>query len=59
VRRFYCAKEGCNKSFTTSGHVTRHIRTCHLALRPFHCKYPGCKSRFGRQDNLRQHYKVH
>jgi len=42
-----------------SGHVTRHIRTCHLALRPFHCKYPGCKSKFGRQDNLRQHYKVH
>ncbi|ORX51804.1 hypothetical protein BCR36DRAFT_325319 [Piromyces finnis] len=59
IRRYFCSKEGCRKSFTTSGHVIRHIHSCHLALRPFICKYPGCRSRFGRQDNLRQHYKVH
>lgn len=41
-----------------SGHLARHNRI-HTGEKNFHCLYPGCPSRFSRQDNMMQHYRTH
>lgn len=41
-----------------SGHLARHHRI-HTGEKNFPCLYPGCPSRFSRQDNMMQHYRTH
>ncbi|RKP02218.1 hypothetical protein CXG81DRAFT_6529, partial [Caulochytrium protostelioides] len=55
---FLCGWTNCGKTFSTSGHLARHTRI-HLNLKPFKCEMAGCSARFGRLDNMRQHYKTH
>ncbi|KAL5353170.1 transcriptional repressor [Pseudogymnoascus australis] len=49
---------GCDKTFTTSGHASRHskIHTCHKGLQ---CAFPGCPKKFTRTDNMKQHLETH
>ncbi|KNC98246.1 uncharacterized protein SPPG_06645 [Spizellomyces punctatus DAOM BR117] len=58
IRKYVCSFENCGKSFTTSGHLTRHMRS-HASVKPFACAVPGCTSRFTRQDNMMAHYRQH
>ncbi|ORX75030.1 hypothetical protein DL89DRAFT_219763, partial [Linderina pennispora] len=39
-------------------HLSRHYRI-HTGEKNYHCLYPGCTSRFSRQDNMMQHYRTH
>ncbi|KAJ1937545.1 transcriptional repressor, partial [Linderina pennispora] len=57
-RKYRCSFPGCEKAFTTSGHLSRHYRI-HTGEKNYHCLYPGCTSRFSRQDNMMQHYRTH
>ena len=57
-KRYICTWVGCGKSFTTSGHLSRH-RRIHLCIKDFVCPYPDCGKRFARRDNMRQHHKNH
>ncbi|RKP38071.1 hypothetical protein BJ085DRAFT_11005, partial [Dimargaris cristalligena] len=52
-RRHTCQFEGCGRKFTTSGHLSRHYRV-HTGEKNFPCSFPGCNSRFSRQDNMMQ-----
>lgn len=44
--------------YHNSGHLARHHRI-HTGEKNFHCIYPGCPSKFSRQDNMMQHYRTH
>ncbi|KAI8820190.1 uncharacterized protein EV422DRAFT_568143 [Fimicolochytrium jonesii] len=57
-RRFVCNVDNCNKTFNTSGHLARHIKT-HSGEKPFSCPIGDCMSRFSRHDNMLQHYRAH
>ncbi|KAK9369568.1 hypothetical protein V1509DRAFT_619852 [Lipomyces kononenkoae] len=54
-RRYTCH---CGKSFTTSGHLARHMRI-HTGEKNYVCPEKGCGARFSRQDNCMQHYRTH
>ncbi|SPN97809.1 related to transcriptional repressor [Cephalotrichum gorgonifer] len=61
TKRYPCRfrdSHGCDKSFTTSGHASRHSRI-HTAEKAVQCTYAGCQKKFTRADNMKQHYETH
>lgn len=56
LKRYIC--RNCNNTFTTSGHLARHMRI-HTGEKKHVCPQAGCEARFSRQDNCLQHYKTH
>ncbi|KAH6636713.1 hypothetical protein F5144DRAFT_191266 [Chaetomium tenue] len=60
-KRFPCRfreELGCMKTFTTSGHASRHARI-HTNQKSVHCTYDGCDKKFTRADNMKQHLETH
>jgi uncharacterized Zn-finger protein len=55
-RRYVCPVGMCVKTFSTSGHASRHAKT-HEGRREHVCG--ECFKRFGRRDNMRQHMTTH
>jgi hypothetical protein len=47
----------CNRSFSISSNLQRHIRNIHKRERPFRCTH--CDKCFGQQTNLDRHMKKH
>jgi uncharacterized Zn-finger protein len=61
TKRYPCRyrdSHGCEKTFTTSGHASRHSKI-HTAEKAVHCTFPGCSKKFTRADNMKQHLETH
>jgi hypothetical protein len=60
-KRFPCRyrdTHGCEKTFTTSGHASRHSKI-HTAEKAVPCSFEGCTKKFTRADNMKQHLETH
>ncbi|CAI4213919.1 unnamed protein product [Parascedosporium putredinis] len=61
AKRYPCRyrdSHGCEKTFTTSGHASRHSKI-HTAEKAVQCTFPGCQKKFTRADNMKQHLETH
>ncbi|KAG5985127.1 hypothetical protein E4U55_001096 [Claviceps digitariae] len=61
AKRYPCRyrdTHGCEKTFTTSGHASRHSKI-HTAEKAVQCTFPGCQKKFTRADNMKQHLETH
>ncbi|EYC17213.1 hypothetical protein Y032_0031g2341 [Ancylostoma ceylanicum] len=47
----------CERSFSISSNLQRHVRNIHNKERPF--RWPRCDRCFGQQTNLDRHLKKH
>lgn len=54
----YRDSHGCEKTFTTSGHASRHSKI-HTAEKAVQCTFSGCSKKFTRADNMKQHLETH
>lgn len=54
----YRDSHGCEKTFTTSGHASRHSKI-HTAEKAVQCSFSGCHKKFTRADNMKQHLETH
>ncbi|KAK3394555.1 hypothetical protein B0H63DRAFT_49670 [Podospora didyma] len=54
----YRDSHGCEKTFTTSGHASRHSKI-HTAEKAVPCSFPNCSKKFTRADNMKQHLETH
>ncbi|KAI1431996.1 hypothetical protein GGR50DRAFT_27490 [Xylaria sp. CBS 124048] len=54
----YRGSHGCEKTFTTSGHASRHSKI-HTAEKAVQCTFRGCHKKFTRADNMKQHLETH
>lgn len=54
----YRDTHNCDKTFTTSGHASRHSKI-HTAEKGVPCTHPGCTKKFTRADNMKQHLETH
>lgn len=61
TKRYPCRfkdSHGCERTFTTSGHASRHSKI-HTAEKAVQCTYAGCQKKFTRADNMKQHLETH
>lgn len=54
----YRIEHNCMKTFTTSGHASRHMKI-HTSEKSVPCSHAGCPKRFTRNDNMKQHVETH
>ncbi len=54
----YRDSHGCEKTFTTSGHASRHSKI-HTAEKAVQCVFSGRPKKFTRADNMKQHLETH
>lgn len=54
----YRDSHGCEKTFTTSGHASRHSKI-HTAEKAVQCTFHVCQKKFTRVDNMKQHLETH
>lgn len=54
----YRIQHGCDQTFTTSGHASRHSKI-HDSLKAISCTHAGCAKKFTRSDNMKQHLETH
>ncbi|KAF9113249.1 hypothetical protein BGX27_001950 [Mortierella sp. AM989] len=54
----FCPWPSCNKTFTRSAHLARHVRS-HGGERPYACLHEGCGKHFSRSDVLKEHTRIH
>ncbi|KAK0612951.1 hypothetical protein B0T17DRAFT_498869 [Bombardia bombarda] len=54
----YRETHGCEKTFTTSGHASRHSKI-HTAEKAVPCSFHTCSKKFTRADNMKQHLETH
>ncbi|PHH70243.1 hypothetical protein CDD82_7247 [Ophiocordyceps australis] len=54
----YRESHRCDKTFTTSGHASRHSKI-HTAEKAVQCTFAGCQKKFTRADNMKQHLETH
>uniref|UniRef100_A0A8C5N9D3 Early growth response 2 n=1 Tax=Gouania willdenowi TaxID=441366 RepID=A0A8C5N9D3_GOUWI len=55
-RPFPCPAEGCDRRFSRSDELSRHVRI-HTGQKPFQCHM--CLRSFGRSDHLTTHVRTH
>lgn len=55
-RPYACPAEGCDRRFSRSDEVTRHVRV-HTGQKPFQCRI--CMRSFSRSDHLTTHIRTH
>ncbi|KAE9374270.1 hypothetical protein N431DRAFT_437737 [Stipitochalara longipes BDJ] len=49
---------GCEKTFATSGHASRHSKI-HEVDKSVSCIWPGCEKTFARRNDMQQHLVAH
>ncbi|KAF9359350.1 hypothetical protein BGX26_012554 [Mortierella sp. AD094] len=54
----FCPWPNCNKTFTRSAHLARHVRS-HGGEKPYACPQEGCGKQFSRSDVLKEHIRIH
>ncbi|ULU03352.1 hypothetical protein L3Y34_002727 [Caenorhabditis briggsae] len=55
-RPYKCPRDGCDRRFSRSDELTRHIRI-HTGQKPFQCRI--CSRAFSRSDHLTTHVRTH